>query len=111
MVRRGAAWALILLLVSVMSGGVGAQSNLLKNPGFEDGFVANYTETRSGEGFVRRRQGADYCKIHGGGDFCSTHYKSTFAGLRCSIAFLDTVEFTVWFLLLCLIVLLVFIFA
>src|SRR5215218_8364101 len=40
MVRRGAAWALILLLVSVMSGSVGAQSNLLKNPGFEDGFAA-----------------------------------------------------------------------
>ena len=39
MVRRGAAWALILLLVSVMSGSVGAQSNLLKNPGFEDGFA------------------------------------------------------------------------
>jgi len=39
MVRRGAAWALVLLLISVMSGSVSAQSNLLKNPGFEDGFV------------------------------------------------------------------------
>jgi LysM repeat protein len=40
MVRRGAAWALILLLISVMSGSVGAQSNLLQNPGFEGGFTA-----------------------------------------------------------------------
>ncbi|NJR12700.1 hypothetical protein HC776_02200, partial [bacterium] len=39
MVRRGAAWTLILLLIGMMSGGVAAQANLLKNPGFEDGFV------------------------------------------------------------------------
>jgi LysM repeat protein len=42
MVRRGAAWALILLVIviSMMSGSVGAQSNLLQNPGFEGGFAA-----------------------------------------------------------------------
>jgi len=39
MVRGGAAWALILLLISVMSGSVSAQNKLLKNPGFEDGFT------------------------------------------------------------------------
>lgn len=40
MVRRGAAWALILLVIGLVGRGVGAQSNLLQNPGFEGGFTA-----------------------------------------------------------------------